>query len=62
MRKNRLENCVVCGEPLKKRGVLICEKCRAKGWVDCKAEITEKRKEKLADADEVLRRLVEAKQ
>lgn len=57
-----MENCVVCGEPLKKRGVLICEKCRAKGWVDCKAEITEKRKEKLADADEVLRRLVEAKQ
>jgi len=62
MRKIRLENCVVCGEPLKKRGVLICEKCRAKGWVDCKAEITEKRKEKLADADEVLRRLVETKQ
>jgi predicted nucleic acid-binding Zn ribbon protein len=61
MRKTRLENCIVCGKPLKKRGTLVCEKCRTKGWIDCKAEMAEKRKKTLEDADEVLRKLVEAK-
>jgi len=57
----RLEDkCIICGEPLEKRGILICRKCKGKGWIDCKAEKEKNKKQALAEAEEVLHELVEA--
>jgi len=57
----RLEDkCIICGEPLEKRGILICGKCKGKGWIDCKAEKEKNKKQALAEAEEVLHELVEA--
>ena len=55
-----MEKCIICGEPLEKRGILICRKCRSKGWIDCKAEKEKNKKQALAEAEEVLHELVEA--
>ena len=54
------ENCVICGKPLTKKGSFICEKCRAKGWIDCNVESAKKKKKTIERTDEVLKQLVQA--
>lgn len=54
------DKCIICGMPVEKRGLLICGKCRGDGWIDCKAEQEKSKKKALAEAEEVLQKLIEA--